>query len=59
MMSWKKSGASGARRGLCLYYLPPYSPELDRIEILWKHAKYDWRRFASINGAALREEIQS
>jgi transposase len=21
-----------------LYYLPPYSPELNRIEILWKHA---------------------
>jgi transposase len=48
-----------AKRGLCLYYLPPYSPELNRIEILWKHAKYYWRRFASINGAALLEEIQS
>ena len=39
-----------AKKGLCLYYLPPYSPELNRIEILWKHAKYFWRRFASVNG---------
>jgi transposase len=48
-----------AKQGLCLYYPPPYSPELNRIEILWKHTKYFWRRFASINGAALLEEIQT
>ncbi|WP_370663455.1 transposase [Massilia rhizosphaerae] len=28
-----------------LSYLPPYSPELNRIEIMWTHAKYFWRRF--------------
>lgn len=28
-----------AAQGLYLYYLPPYSPELNRIEILWKQAK--------------------
>ena len=33
------------RRGLYLYYLPPYSPELNRIEILWKQAKYFWHKF--------------
>lgn len=48
-----------AKKGLCLYYLPPYSPELSRIEILGKHAKYFWRRFASVNGADLLAEIQS
>lgn len=48
-----------AKQGLHLYYLPPYSPELNRIEILWKHAKYFWRRFAAVNGALLLEEIQS
>ena len=48
-----------AKKGLCLYYLPPYSPELNRIEILWKHAKYLWRRFASVNGADLLAEIQA
>jgi transposase len=42
-----------------LYYLPPYSPELNRIEILWKHAKYFWRRFVAVNGADLLNEIQS
>ncbi|MBK7464932.1 MAG: transposase [Betaproteobacteria bacterium] len=26
-----------------LCYLPPYSPELNMIEILWKQAKYHWR----------------
>ncbi|WP_105512331.1 transposase [Paraburkholderia sp. BL21I4N1] len=23
-----------------LFYLPPYSPELNLIEIVWKHMKY-------------------
>jgi transposase len=48
-----------ARQGLHLYYLPPYSPELNRIEILWKHAKYFWRRFVSLKGGELLDEIQS
>jgi len=48
-----------AKKGLYLYYLPPYSPELNRIEILWKHAKYFWRRFVSMKGADLFNEIQS
>jgi DDE superfamily endonuclease len=26
--------------GVLLYYLPPYSPELNRIEELWRQAKY-------------------
>ena len=42
-----------AKKRLCLYYLPPYSPELNRIEILWKDAKYFWRRFVSVNSAVL------
>jgi len=42
-----------------LYYLPSYSPGLNRIEILWKHAKYFWRCFASVNGTDLLREIQS
>lgn len=48
-----------AKKGLCLCYLPPYNPELNRIEILWKQAKYFWRRFASVNGTDLLVEIQS
>ncbi|QOK98627.1 IS630 family transposase (plasmid) [Ralstonia pseudosolanacearum] len=30
-----------------LFFLPPYSPELNMIEIVWKHFKYHWRRFVN------------
>lgn len=30
---------------LYLYFLPPYSPELNAIEILWRHIKYQWLDF--------------
>ncbi len=42
---WKK-------KGLTLYFLPPYSPELNRIEILWRFIKYHWieiKDYSSIN----------
>ena len=29
-------------KGVTLYFLPPYSPELNRIEILWRFMKYHW-----------------
>jgi hypothetical protein len=29
------------RVGVGLYYLPPYSPELNRIEGLWRHVKHE------------------
>ncbi|MGL4608827.1 MAG: IS630 family transposase [Trueperaceae bacterium] len=29
-------------RGLTLFYLPPYSPQLNLIEILWRMLKYYW-----------------
>ena len=48
-----------ARQGLGLFFLPPYSPELNRIEILWKQAKHFWRRPIGLTGAALREEVES
>jgi transposase len=48
-----------AAQGLYLYYLPPYSPELNRIEILWKQAKYYWRRFWSLKGEGLLNEVNS
>lgn len=31
-----------ASRGVVLHFLPPYSPELNRIEILWRRVKYHW-----------------
>lgn len=33
------------KKNLFLLYLPPYSPELNKIEILWKHIKYYWLSF--------------
>ena len=43
-----RSGAFNAKlaiwqqRGVCLHFLPPYSPELNLIEILWRKVKYEW-----------------
>lgn len=31
-----------ATQGLTLFFLPPYSPELNRIEILWRFCKHYW-----------------
>lgn len=30
------------QKNLRLYFLPPYSPELNRIERLWHKIKYTW-----------------
>ncbi|WP_411829047.1 transposase [Paraburkholderia kururiensis] len=30
-----------------MFDLPAYSPELNRIEIVWWQLKYLWRRFAT------------
>ena len=35
LAEWKK-------KGVMIYYLPPYSPELNLIEILWRFLKYHW-----------------
>ena len=32
---WKK-------KGLTVFYLPPYSPQLNPIEMVWKFMKYYW-----------------
>jgi len=37
---WKK-------HGLIIKYLPPYSPELNLIEILWRRIKYTWLPFSA------------
>ena len=28
-----------------IFFLPPYSPELNKIEMLWKKIKYQWLGF--------------
>ncbi|WP_262891536.1 transposase [Adhaeribacter radiodurans] len=30
------------QQDLYLYFLPPYSPELNAIELLWRQIKYQW-----------------
>jgi transposase len=51
-------------KGLMLYFLPTYSPELNLIEILWRKIKYEWmpisayRDFETLKNA-LREILFS
>jgi transposase len=35
------------QHGLIIKYLPPYSPELNLIEILWRRIKYAWLPFSA------------
>ena len=35
-------GRKIASKRLTLYFLPPYSPELNRIEIFWHAMKFTW-----------------
>lgn len=44
---------------LILLHLPPYSPELNPIEILWKQAKYYWRKFTSWSKQDLLNEVNA
>ncbi len=39
-------------------YLPPYSPELNAIEMLWKQAKYHWRSFKTWARDKLLTEVK-
>jgi transposase len=34
-------------RHVFLYYLPPYSPELNLIEVVWRFIKYHWLPFSA------------
>ena len=44
-------------QGVVIAYLPPYSPELNHIELLWRKMKYEWlplsafEHFASLKQA--------
>ena len=46
-------------QGMTLFYLPPYSPELNRIEILGRGCKHQWLPpKAYRNFAALKHELR-
>jgi transposase len=44
-------------QGLTLYFLPPYSPELNRIERLWHKMKYTWMAPKRRDAEALEADI--
>ena len=47
-------------QGLAIHYLPPYSPELNRIEILWRKLKYEWLPLSAYTSfAALKSALNS
>lgn len=47
------------KKGLCLYFLPEYSPELNLIENLWRVIKYYWLPFSAyLNFEALVEAVE-
>ena len=48
-----------ARRGVYLYYLPPYSPELNRIEAVFKQVKHhEIPRRSHASRAELRKSVE-
>jgi transposase len=44
---------------MLLFFLPPYSPELNLIEIVWKQAKYHRRRLVTWTRDTIESEITS
>lgn len=48
-----------AQRGLYLFDLPPYSPELNLIEIAWRFMKYEWINIEAYqNWPALNKHVE-
>jgi hypothetical protein len=45
------------QQGLSLYFLPPYSPELNRIELLWHKMKYEWMAFKTRTAVRLEADV--
>jgi len=45
------------KKGVTFYFLPPYSPELNRIEKLWHSMKYTWMSVKSRNIAMLKADV--
>ena len=46
-------------KDLIIYFIPPYSPELNKIEIFWRFVKYQWLSFeAFINFTSLKKHLK-
>ena len=46
-------------QGLTFYFLPPYSPELNRIERLWHKIKHTWMDVKCRDSATLEADIEN
>jgi hypothetical protein len=46
-----------AENGMQFYFLPTYSPELNRIDMLWRKMKYEWLPFQSFSPGELEDAI--
>ncbi len=45
-------------RNLSIYRIPPYSPELNIIEIVWRKIKYEWLPFSAYDSyLSLKREL--
>ena len=42
-----------------LYFIPTYSPELNRIEMVWKQMKYHWREFKVMSAEQIKKWVYS
>lgn len=56
--AFQKKLPTWEKKGLFLYFLPAYSPELNLIEILWRFIKYFWLPFSAyLNFDALVDAV--
>lgn len=56
---FKENIVKWANRGLTLLYLPPYSPQLNIIEILWRFIKYHWMEMSAYQSySAMKEYVK-
>ena len=46
------------QKGLRLYFLPPYSPGLNRIEKLWHKMKYEWMAYKARDAHSLETDVE-
>jgi transposase len=44
-------------RGVTFYFLPPYSPELNRIELLWHKIKHTWMAVKNRTSEELEDDV--
>ena len=45
-------------KGLFIEFIPPYSPELNLIEILWRKIKYEWLPFSAYDSfSSLKDKL--